>query len=52
MVKDLLNPEQKLLFDQFLQDLNKMNNKKNETTAKDTAAAKKSSKNGPVPKEL
>jgi hypothetical protein len=41
MVKDLLNPEQKLLFDQFYQDLNKTNNKKNETTAKDTSAAKK-----------
>ncbi|MFZ1976715.1 MAG: hypothetical protein WAV76_02060 [Bacteroidota bacterium] len=41
LVKDLLSPEQKLLFDQFYQDLNRNNNRKNETAAKDSSAEKK-----------
>ncbi len=41
-IKKLLDPEQKILFDQFYRDLNKLNSNKNEGTAKDSASVNKS----------
>jgi hypothetical protein len=41
LVKDLLSPEQKILFDQFYQDLDRMNGKKNEGNDNNSAVKKK-----------